>query len=532
MRTKRVLIVNCYFDEFRFPIRQRMKRPQTLAPAYLAGMFSRELCEIKLHEEVFSGPLEDETLLGWPDMLVLTGLNASFDRMLHLTAYVRTKNPDVIVTAGGPVIRMLPRLAENYFDYCCTGDIEQLQDVIEDAFGGEYVSEIFREKGWALPRYDLAYWMKSAGYVESSRGCYYTCNFCSLTAEKAKYIPYDIEYVEAQFRAMGRRKAVLFLDNTFGSPDRDFFMRRVELMKELRAKKQFWGWAALVTSDFFLEDSYLDRMREAGCISLFSGIESFDKQSLMNFRKHQNTCLPQVEMIRKCLDAGISFHYGLIFDISSRPIADLREELEFIVSTPRIPVPSFITLAIPLMGTDFFYQCLEEKRFMPNLKIRDLDGTTVILKPVDPLPEAVRFVKEMQGLYGYKRKVLRHSLDFYRLHRKKLNWMSMGFSLFGAVMISMPKLANAKSDMGHVIRTALKRHKRTYIAGTEPLDSVYTPKFPVDSRYRHYFEPTMLTDGEGNLCEALRPDLLSGVKVAERLAVDLKNAPVQKDRGE
>ena len=31
-------------------------------------------------------------LLSWPDMLVLTGLTNGFDRMLHLTAYARSKN--------------------------------------------------------------------------------------------------------------------------------------------------------------------------------------------------------------------------------------------------------------------------------------------------------------------------------------------------------------------------------------------------------------------------------------------------------
>jgi len=63
-----------------------------MAPAFLAGAFSPNLCEVKLYNEQFSGPLESEALLSWPDMLVLTGLNTAFDRMLHLTAYARTKN--------------------------------------------------------------------------------------------------------------------------------------------------------------------------------------------------------------------------------------------------------------------------------------------------------------------------------------------------------------------------------------------------------------------------------------------------------
>jgi hypothetical protein len=128
-----------------------------MTPAYLAGIFSSRLCDIMLYDEIYSGPLEDETLLSFPDMVVLTGLNTAYDRMLHITAYVRTKAPGAAVVVGGPAIRAIPGHAANFFDYCCTGDIEQLADVIHDVFGAAYVSERYRESGWVVPRYDLTY---------------------------------------------------------------------------------------------------------------------------------------------------------------------------------------------------------------------------------------------------------------------------------------------------------------------------------------------------------------------------------------
>ncbi len=125
-RKKRILVVNCYFDDSHRRTRRPRKVPQPTGPVYLAGAFSPRLCEIRLYNEVASGPLEDEQLLARPDMLVLTGLTNAFDRMLHLTAYARTKNPKVIVVAGGPSIRVLPFLSRRFFDYPCLGDIEQL----------------------------------------------------------------------------------------------------------------------------------------------------------------------------------------------------------------------------------------------------------------------------------------------------------------------------------------------------------------------------------------------------------------------
>ena len=129
---KRVLVVNCYLDYSREPIRRPNKFPQSVGAIYLAGACSRELCEVRCYDELSSGPLTDASLLGWADMLVLTGLTHCFDRLLHLTAYARTKNPKVIVVAGGPAVRALPRLSEKFFDYSCLGDIEELREVITD----------------------------------------------------------------------------------------------------------------------------------------------------------------------------------------------------------------------------------------------------------------------------------------------------------------------------------------------------------------------------------------------------------------
>ena len=54
---KRMLVVNCFFDDSREPVRRRTKIPQALGPVYLAGAFEPRLCEVRLYDEVDSGPL-------------------------------------------------------------------------------------------------------------------------------------------------------------------------------------------------------------------------------------------------------------------------------------------------------------------------------------------------------------------------------------------------------------------------------------------------------------------------------------------
>ena len=59
---KRILIVNCYFDDSRQPIRRTNKIPQAVGPIYLAGAFARDTCDVRCYTEVASGPLEDEVV--------------------------------------------------------------------------------------------------------------------------------------------------------------------------------------------------------------------------------------------------------------------------------------------------------------------------------------------------------------------------------------------------------------------------------------------------------------------------------------
>lgn len=494
VRRKRVLVVNCYFDDSRLPIHRTTKIPQAVGPIYLAGAFARQWCDVRCYTELASGPLEDEKLLTWPDMLVLTGLTNSFDRMLHLTAYARTKNPKVIVVAGGPPVRVLPLLARRYFDYACSGDIEELCAVIKDAFGEQFVAQNM------MPRYDLAYWLGRIGYVETTRYCNFHCSFCSLTAEGRSYQTYDLNYIRSQIMAAGKRHRMFFLDNNFYGSNREHFEAKIELIREMKEAGYFNVWGALVTNDFFRREENMLLAKQAGCELLFSGLESFDNDWLRTFNKLQNTSAPQVEMVSRSLDNGVVFSYGLMVDVSNRNVADLRRELEFIIDTPEITLPSFVTLAIPILGTPYFYDCLKKHSLLPSTRLRDMDGTTILQKPLDALSEVVKFVDDVQCLRGYRARILRHSLEFFRHYHSKLTRIQMALALVNGLLISSQPLATSLKGLGWLKR---RPATRTYVATTEQLDHMYTPAFRVKGSFESYFKPTMVTDSAGELHQDL-----------------------------
>ena len=491
---KRILIVNAFIDEYRRAHGSPQRIPRAMGPPYLAGAFDPNHCDVRLYNEQYSGPLTNLDLLVWADMLVLTGVNTSFDRMKQLTAYARTLNEAIVVVAGGPAIRALPKHSKRFFDFACTGDIEQLGEVARTVFGPHYAAqEVF-------PRYDLSYGGGLIGYVESSRNCNFHCSFCSLTGEGERYKTYDLDFVRRQILATGK-KQIVFIDNNFYGNSRDYFRAKLDMCKELIRQGKIKRWACLVTGDFFARPENLELARDAGCNLIFSGVESFDKSTILSVKKRQNTIVPQIEMIKSCLESGIAFAYGIMLDPSSRPIDELNAEIEFILSKPEISLPSFFTLSIPLLGTPYFNECLRDQLFFPNTRLRDLDGTALTMQPLDSLEDTLEFVRNLPMLRGYRRRVLAHTVKFLRRYCGTLDALQIGGNLLNALLISTESFGSSPTHI------SLKTTRRTYFAPTEELDPFYSPMISIDKRYEDYFRPTFVTDHSGALHSEMKDDL-------------------------
>ncbi|NQX88463.1 MAG: hypothetical protein HRT77_07345 [Halioglobus sp.] len=497
---KKILIVNAYFPDERQPVKRSHQVPNTVAPVLLAGYFHADLCDIKLYNEVSSGYLEvyQPDLLSWPDMLVITGLSAAFDRLLHLTAYARSANSSVIVAAGGHGVRSLPKYAEQFFDYTCLQDVEQIGSVIADAFGPCYLSERFN------PRYDLAYWIGKLGYAESTRNCNFNCGFCSLTGAGRKYEVAPDKYLEAQLENMGKRLILFFDDNQVFGATREDFERRISQVQRRRAAGQFKYWSGFVTDTFFWDDNNIKFASDTGCISVFVGVESFDDHSwLASSNKKQNSRFSQKELLRRAIDGGILVQYGLVFDPTKQTVAQMYRELDIICADPEIPAPNFIFTATPYPGTPFFHECARKGLILPNTHVRDLEGSTLCLKPIDSMEDAVDFVRDGRRLARYRGRLIKHQLRFNRRYRQSLNFHQRMLSNITAAAILAPTTVLGP---GELLRRKLPR---THVSTTELLDDIYRPRRHVDRRYRHYFEPTAVTDYGGELNLFLVDDLLA-----------------------
>ena len=129
-------------------------------------------------------------------------------------------------------------------------------------------------------------------------------------------------------------------------------------------------------------------------------------------------------------------------------------------------------------------------------KLRDLDGTTLALKPLDPVPEVVRLVQDVQRMRGYHWRVLGHMAGFMRRYRRRLSATQLAVALGESTILCVDTATAPRFGLG-----GARRPRRTHVSTTEPLDDVYRPRLRVASRYEPYFRPTMVTDDDGDLTD-------------------------------
>ncbi|HEV2478619.1 MAG TPA: radical SAM protein [Puia sp.] len=85
------------------------------------------------------------------------------------------------------------------------------------------------------------------------------------------------------------------------------------LLTELKPLKKWWLTQASL--DIAKDDKLLDLMRESGCIGVFLGIESFDKESLADAHKRQNKIEHYKAAVAAIHKRGIAVMAGFIASV-------------------------------------------------------------------------------------------------------------------------------------------------------------------------------------------------------------------------
>jgi hypothetical protein len=192
----------------------------------------------------------------------------------------------------------------------------------------------------------------------------------------------------------------------------------------------------------------------------------------------------------------------LVLDLYERSVAEIRTELDMLLTEPRITLPSFISLAIPLLGTPLFNTRLRQKALLPGLKLRDMDGRSVMTRTVDPPEVATEFARRMDIGLLPKWKLARRAASLTWHYSSKLTPIATTSALADVVAMAYPRLGSAGRD-----GFSARKGGRSYFATTEPTGTLYQPQIPMETRYQAFFSPLLVTDADGELAQPLINDL-------------------------
>ncbi len=258
--------------------------------------------------------------------------------------------------------------------------------------------------------------------VITSRGCPYSCDFCSVSAfYGSRWRPRSPEKIAEEIRYLREvmdLKATAFVDDLFFISNH----RVKRLVNELsKIKDIYWGATTRADVGNF---NLLNLMRKAGCRLVFVGVESGNQIILDNI--HKKTSKTQIERYfdnskKAHMDSLASVSFGFPGETKDTII----ETVNWIVDRLD-PSLALFTLATPYPGTEFYQKMVQEG------KITEHDYSKYnLFYPITETSGLSR--KQMKSLtkWAYKRFYLRPKKIFQNTFRElRYSMESYGFRQF------------------------------------------------------------------------------------------------------
>ncbi|HBY64044.1 MAG TPA: B12-binding domain-containing radical SAM protein [Solibacterales bacterium] len=322
------------------------------------------------------------------DLVALTFFTGFAPEAYRLAREFRRRGK--LVVAGGPHVTFNAGEAGEHFDSVVIGEAEPVwSQLLADAAAGRLQSRYSGAAGplagLPTPRYDLlpkSFFVQRV--VQATRGCPFTCAFCSVPAQNPGFrtrpvadVVADIRY--NRFAHWWQRKVVWFWDDNL-TAKRSYIRELLAAMVPLKK----W-WLTQASMDIAEDGPLLGLMRASGCIGVFFGIESFGAESLRDAHKPQNKAATYRERIRKLHDRGICVMAGFIagFDGDTpESIAAMARQL----FDAGVDVP-FLSVLTPYPGTPAYRRLAEEGRILAGRGWEFYNGYNVAFQPRHMSPE-------------------------------------------------------------------------------------------------------------------------------------------------
>ncbi len=351
---------------------------------YLAGLTYqvRQDIEVKLidaNKEEFNPEKVEADLVGF------TVLTPQAPWVYRMSDRLRSSGKKVIL--GGIHVTALPEEARPHADSIVLGEAEQIwEELLEDAERGRlkpfYKGEFSDLSNLPKPVTDLWNTKYVYGYFQTSRGCPFSCTFCSVHkffGGKTRMRP--IKDVVEEVASSKRRLFWGIDDNIWGVN----IKRSIELYREMgeNIKGKWWfGSGDLNSVQHPRSDELLKYARKAGLTAVLVGWESNNIGSLEEYKAVTKQGRNRRDAIKKIRDNGIDVM--LFIMVGGRQ--DLREDFDGILRLcNELKVAAHPVMTTPFPGTELYEKYREY--LIKGLDWDSFDGNHAVFEHPSMTPE-------------------------------------------------------------------------------------------------------------------------------------------------
>jgi len=283
---------------------------------------------------------------------------------LTLCRLIKQANPDVHLTIGGSIftrlvdnLRRCPSLFDLTDDFIVFEGETALLELVNQLSGKRDMSKvpnlIYRQNGKIMvnqpfyseninelpaPNYDgfpLDRYLapETVLPVQFSRGCYYKdCAFCALTLDHQNFRQKDPGKTVDDLQMLSKKYHTpyfFFTDECLAlSPTK-------RLCQQLLDRQLNLQWTCEMRFEKNLSRELLTQMRDAGCLKIVFGLESFN-QRIMDFMKKGIKQDSVRRITEDCLDLGVAIHCYIIVGFPTELEEEALETMNFIVENARL----------------------------------------------------------------------------------------------------------------------------------------------------------------------------------------------------
>jgi anaerobic magnesium-protoporphyrin IX monomethyl ester cyclase len=358
-----------------------------------------------------------------PDIVGMTAFTMEIETVWKCARIIKEVNKNAVIVVGGPHITNDPigTLENENIDFILKGEAEisffkLIEEIKKEEKDFSNISNIgYMKDGEVIinkmefypdiddlpfPDYKLIkfeeypklYFMKRypVASIMTSRGCPYSCNFCSaprtsgkkFRARSAKKIVEEIKFLKENYKI----KEFQIWDDNF-TLNKQRVIDFCALLHQEKINLPWWCPNGLRIET--LDRNLIEKMYRAGCYSMTFGIESGSEKIQKDMNKNLDLQKTK-EIIKIASDMGIRTQGFFILGYPTETREDILKTIKFSLELP-LKRASF-SLFQPLVGTEI-YETLEEQG-----KLKSLDLNKCEYSKTSIIPQGLKSAKELKNL--------------------------------------------------------------------------------------------------------------------------------------